>query len=247
MWSGVRVSGTLPPRESRSRLTRSRDNAAHCARRAQVRAPTARRPHLDEIRDGIKPPPLPNRTGGFPASGSPVGGYSLRRLNKRRAALTQGEQAVGVEKGIRPALMIAAPSAAVTAGALSHDSADPSACGTVDSGEGNAPAVLEVSKRALRLTLRVAAQIALMLRPSVRRVFARSASFKFSHALLTWPFHATLEVVAQEVEAPGGSHIHDLCLLPVQPQAIGLWEVLDSPQGSRASSRLSTSTTKSSA
>ena len=57
---------------------------------------------------------------------------------------------MGVEKGIRPALMIAAPSAAVTAGALAQDAAQPAACGTVDSGKDIALAVLEVSKPALQ-------------------------------------------------------------------------------------------------
>ena len=50
----------------------------------------------------LPPPPLPNRTGGFPASGSPVGGCSSRRLTDRLSALTQGDQAFGVEEVIGP-------------------------------------------------------------------------------------------------------------------------------------------------
>ena len=64
--------------------------------------------------------------------------------------MTQGEQAVGVEEGIGPVLMIAAPTAAVTAGALAQDAAQPAACVPVDSGKDIALAVLEVSEPALQ-------------------------------------------------------------------------------------------------
>jgi len=33
-------------------------------------------PNVDRGRDGSSPPLPPNRTGGFPASGSPVGGFT---------------------------------------------------------------------------------------------------------------------------------------------------------------------------
>ena len=152
--------------------------------------------------DGIEPSPLPNRTGGFPASGSPVDGYSLRRLSDRPQALTQGDQALGVEEVIGPTLLIATPASASTSTALAQDASQPASGVTVNGREDVALAVLEVFKPAVQQAVEILTD-RFDAPPLGAPCFGSEHFLEFGQALLARPFHAALEGVAKEVDPPG--------------------------------------------
>src|SRR5207244_8983896 len=99
-------------------------------------------------RAAVSPLPLPpNRTGGFPASGSPVSRSSVG-LTKRTVGCAQVKQTQVREVGVGPAMMIPAATTAATSRPPAQDAAHPHAHPFVQSGERRPVTVFEVVKPA---------------------------------------------------------------------------------------------------
>jgi hypothetical protein len=148
----------------------------------------------------------------------------------RLQALTQGDQALGVKEVVGPTLMIAAPASAFASAALAQDASQPASRVAVDSRKHVALAVLEVFKPALQQAVELMTDRSHAL-PACAPCLGAERFLEFGHALLARPFHASLEVIAKEVESSWLSRIHDPGFLRVKRQSIGFREVLDSPQG----------------
>ena len=122
--------------------------------------------------------------------------------------LFQAYQSHRGEVGIWPFLMVVSLSFSSPACSPSQDAAEPSSDVAIDRYECRGFAVFVVFKPASQASIEVLADhrhAASLIPPGLRP----DRVFEALHALLARPFHASLEVVAQEVEPPRAARLHD--------------------------------------
>ena len=177
----------------------------------------ARRDRGREGRIELRLPSLRTVTCGSPAHGSPVGGSPPSGLTGRSAGCRQGEQTRARQSrrwasGDGPRRV--PPSSPCS---VPKDAAQAHSYPSVERAKGGVVAVFEVFKPApqVRVNVRDDRVEALAVGPFR---FGANRVFELREALLAGPVHASLEVVAEEVEAARGG-VDDAGLLRVECQA----------------------------
>src|SRR3989441_3515425 len=161
----------------------------------------------------------PNRTGGFPASGSPVGGSPPRGLTQRRMGLCKREQPLLRKESIGPALMIApTPSPATAVAALLENAAQAHPDPLVQRLKRRVVAVFEICQPAFRDPID-ARDDHLQALPIVAPGQDPDFVFQLLQALTPRPSKSALEVIPEKVEAAMFSGIHNPGLGWMQRQA----------------------------
>src|SRR5438132_9507032 len=163
----------------------------------------------------MSPLPLPpNRTGGFPASGSPVSRSSVG-LTKRTVGCAQVKQTQVREVGVGPAMMISAATTAATSRPPAQDAAHSHAHPFVQSGKRRPVTVFEVVKPAAQARIQPP-------NDHQQRVPVGAPGqlpdlvFQLVQALGPRPAVRTLEVIPQEVESPCLAGVNQSRLARVQ-------------------------------
>src|SRR5215472_693162 len=175
----------------------------------------------------VVPPLPPNRTGGFPASGSPVGEYlheAFQNLSFCRTGgcavgdLKQGDQPLGSEPGVGVTVVIASVATSLALVSFSQDAAQAhSHPGVQFRAHASCPS-LEVAAPAPYHPIYIDDDL-LQGSPVTALGSLSDSFFELLLTLLTRPFVPALKMPAEELEAFSGARIHDPRFLRVQPQS----------------------------
>jgi hypothetical protein len=179
--------------------------------------------------DWFRSPLPPNRTGGSPASGSPVKESPRKGLTGSSMGVHQGKQPLCCEKVTGPLLMGGSKAPASFAESTPEDAPQSHAHPLIDRTERGLPTVLEVFKPAAEESIQVVDNDREALPVDASR-FLTHRVFELLQAFLPRQLVAPLEVIAEKVKAARVLHIHEMRFLGMQPQARRLRPALHEAQ-----------------
>jgi hypothetical protein len=172
----------------------------------------------------------PNRTGGSPASGSPVGSSPPRGLTQRRRGMCKREQPLRGKESIGPTLMITPPTAATSLPTFTQNTAQAHPDPFVQTRKRRVVAMFEITIPAPSnpVDARDDYPQALPIGALGERA---NLVLELLQALAPRPFIAALEVIPKKVKAATLRGIHNSRLFRVQRQPRSCGPLLHQGQG----------------
>ena len=162
-----------------------------------------------------RPLPPPNRAGGFPAHGSPVGGSPTSGLTGRRMGFGQEEKPMFGKESIGPTEMIEPVATSGAPMTSAKDTAQAHSYPAIQRAKGRAMTVLEILKPADQGPIQVRDDRRKALTPHALRLYSDGV-FELLETLGPRPTFTLLEMITQKVKPAGGAGIDNPSFRRVQ-------------------------------